>query len=299
MYPVELKTLPPPNNSQENENILEVEGKIGPKPQSSSSQYRPPQPDTNPNVRRDNKTVEKRKRIVPTKRFRANIATRPNEAAVCPPTTISKAPTNIKAQAQEGTPENRPPPLEDASVQKSTQWPDAGKISGNLFEERKAWLLPPNYLDNNAKGTASVTSPIPPIKEEPKTEEQPSTSPKAEKCGWGPDCPFCKNQEEEDWNGNWQKQLQQQLLPQQKIQMTQAKCPQTLSYQRPQSFQKLDQETSDGWYLSQSKICKQWEAEMERLNAKYNLDCFSDSELDSESDEGEQYKYEHGYETLI
>ena len=38
---------------------------------------------------------------------------------------------------------------------------------------------------------------------------------------------------------------------------------------------------------------------MERLNAKYNLDCFSDSELDSESDEGEQYKHEDGYETLI
>ena len=31
----------------------------------------------------------------------------------------------------------------------------------------------------------------------------------------------------------------------------------------------------------------------------YNLDCFSDSELDSESDEGKQYHYEHGYETLI
>ena len=29
------------------------------------------------------------------------------------------------------------------------------------------------------------------------------------------------------------------------------------------------------------------------------LDCFSDSELNSESDEGEQYKYEHGHETLI
>ena len=29
------------------------------------------------------------------------------------------------------------------------------------------------------------------------------------------------------------------------------------------------------------------------------LTVFSDSELDSESDEGEQYCYEHGYETLI
>ena len=52
-------------------------------------------------------------------------------------------------------------------------------------------------------------------------------------------------------------------------------------------------------YPSQLKLCKQWEEEMERLNTKYNLDCFSDSELDSESDEGEEYKYEHNYETLL
>ena len=48
-----------------------------------------------------------------------------------------------------------------------------------------------------------------------------------------------------------------------------------------------------------TKRKQQWEAEMERLNSKYNLDCFSDSELDSESNKGEQYHYEHGYETLI
>ena len=48
-----------------------------------------------------------------------------------------------------------------------------------------------------------------------------------------------------------------------------------------------------------TKAKQQWEEEMERLNSKYNLDCYSDSELDSESDEGEQYRYEHGYETLI
>ena len=53
------------------------------------------------------------------------------------------------------------------------------------------------------------------------------------------------------------------------------------------------------WYPSQKKLCTQWEEEMERLNSKYNLDCFSDSELDLESDKGEEYKYEHGYETLI
>ena len=81
------------------------------------------------------------------------------------------------------------------------------------------------------------------------------------------------------------------------IQRPQARCPQTLNYQKPQGTQKPAQETQAGKYLTKTK--RQWEAEMERLNSKYNLDCFSDSKLDSESDEGEQYKYEHGYETLI
>ena len=177
---------------------------------------------------------------MPTKRFRANTATETNEAAMHPPMTISKAPTNIKPQVQEGISENRPPPLEDAPVHENTPWPSAGKISGNLFEERKDWLLPPNYLDNNdVKDMTSVTSPKPPIREEPKAEEQSFTSPKTEKCGWGPNCPFCKNQEkEEDWDGNCQNQLQTQ--PQQKIQMPQARCLQTLNYQRPQNFQKLN-----------------------------------------------------------
>ena len=52
-------------------------------------------------------------------------------------------------------------------------------------------------------------------------------------------------------------------------------------------------------YPNKTRAKQQWEEEMERLNEKYNLDCFSSSELDSASDEGEQYHYEHGYETLI
>ena len=167
-------------------------------------------------------------------------------------------------------------------------------MSGNLFEDRN-WLLPPNYLNNDCK---NATSPKSPIKEEPKTGEQ-SISPNAEKCGWGPNCPFCKNQEKEDWDGKHQSQLQQKVPPPPEVQRPQARCPQTLNYQKPQSTQKSAQETQLDKYPSQTKIHKQWEAEMERLNSKYNLDCFSDSELDSESDEGEQYQYEHGYETLI
>ena len=61
---------------------------------------------------------------------------------------------------------------------------------------------------------------------------------------------------------------------------------------------KLGLKTSNP-YPSQMKLHKQWEEEIERLNTKYNLDCFSDSELDSESDEGEEYKYEHNYKTLL
>ena len=45
--------------------FLEVEGKMGPTP---ISQFRPPQPDTNLNIRKDN-AVEKRKRAA-SKRFR-------------------------------------------------------------------------------------------------------------------------------------------------------------------------------------------------------------------------------------
>ena len=292
-----MRLHPHPTIVKKMKTFLEVEEKMGPIPQSASSQYRPPELDTNPNVRKD-KAAEKRKRVAPTKRFRAN--TKPSEAAMCPPMTIPKAPTNIKPQVQEGTLENRPPPLEDAPVCKSTPWPDTGKISGNLFEERKDWLLLPNYLNNDNKDTTGITSPKPPIKEEPKIEEESFTSPRTDKCEYGSNCPFCKNQEkEEDWGGNHQKQLQQKTLPQQEVQMPQARCPQTLCYQRPQNSQKLNQEALSDQYLSQSKICKQWEAEMERINTEYNLDCFSDSELDSESNEGEQYKYKHGYETFV
>ena len=154
--------------------------KWGPIPQPTSSQYRPPSARHKPNVRKD-KAAKKRKRAVPTKRFRHNTASRPSEVAMCQPTTISKAPTKVKPQAD--TSENRPPPLEYAPVCKSTPWPSAGKMSANLSVERKDWLLPPNYLNNDNKDTTSVTSPKPPIKEEPKTGEQSIISLRTEKCG--------------------------------------------------------------------------------------------------------------------
>ena len=101
---------------------------------------------------------------------------------------------------------------------------------------------------------------IPSLKKEPKVAD----NPKEDKCGWELNCPFCKAQEKQGDNP------QQRPLP------------------KPQAQK-----------LNMTKTRQLWEAEMERLNDKYNLDCFSDSELDSKSDEGEEYHYKHRYETLI
>ena len=147
-----------------------------------ASQFRSPLPDTNPNIRKEN-AVEKRKRAAP-KRFRPSAAPKPTTVHL--PATISKAP------AKNDVPENRAPPLENVPVHESTPWPGTGKVSGNLSEDRN-WLLPSNYLDSENKNeiVTGITSPRAPIKEEePKINEQ-----SAEKCRWGPDCPFCKNQE--------------------------------------------------------------------------------------------------------
>ena len=73
-----------------------------------------------------------------------------------PPATASKVPE---------APENRPLPLEKAQVCESTPWPGAGRMSGNLFEDRN-WLLPPNYLNQDCNNAASPKSPI---KDTPKT----------------------------------------------------------------------------------------------------------------------------------
>ena len=65
--------------------------------QPASSQYRSPQLDTKPNVRKDN-AVEKRKKAAPTKRFRPSAAPKLSETTMHPPATVSKAPINVKPQ---------------------------------------------------------------------------------------------------------------------------------------------------------------------------------------------------------
>ena len=152
------RICPHPTIIKKMKTFLEVEEIMGPIPQPTRSQYRPPQLDTNPNVRKDN-AMEKRKRAAPTKRFRPSAAPKPSETAMHPPATVSKAPVNVKPQTDDA--ENRPPPLENAPVHESTPWPGAGRMSGNLFKDRN-WLLPPNYLNSDSKNATGITtSPIP------------------------------------------------------------------------------------------------------------------------------------------
>ena len=151
-----------------------------------ANQFRPPVPETIPNVRKNDMT-EKRKRATPKKKFRA--AT-PKITAMCP--LLPEAPPKSNSSAS------------SVPVREDTPWPSAGKMSGNLFEDRN-WLLPKDYLvTENKKEDTNEASARPPLKEEPRAEEQ-VTSPKAEKCGWGPDCPFCKSQRKEEESKQQQK----------------------------------------------------------------------------------------------
>ena len=100
---------------------------MGPIP-TPSSQFRPPLPDTNPNIRKDTVT-EKRKRATPKKKFRP--AT-PKPAAAHPPFPV--APPKLKSNVLSPS----------APARESTPWLGTGKMSGNLFDDRK--LVDPSKL---------------------------------------------------------------------------------------------------------------------------------------------------------
>ena len=206
--PWSMRLHPHPTIINKMKTFLEVEGKMGSIPVPvPSNQFRPPLPETNPQVRK-NDVTEKRKRVTPKKKFRP--AT-PKPTAVCPP--LPDAPPKPKNSI----------PLPSVPAREDAPWPGRGKMSGNLFEERN-WLLPKNYLatENKSESMTNISSPKPSLKEEPKIDEQSIISPKTEKCRWGPDCPFCKNQDKEDWDGKHQDQLQQKTSPQPKVQRHQA-----------------------------------------------------------------------------
>ena len=152
--PWTTKLCPHPNIVKKMKIFLEVENKMGPIIPAPASQFRLPPPETNPNVRKSD-AAEKRKRVMPKKRFRP--AT-PRATMTCLP--LLQAP---------------PKPTSDAAaasapvmVREDTPWPGAGRMSGNLFKERN-WLLPKGYLVTEGE-KEEVAKPFP--KEEGKEGEQ-------------------------------------------------------------------------------------------------------------------------------
>ena len=147
--PWSARLCPHPTIIKKMKTYLELEGKLGPKIQPYSNQSRLTQPNTNPHVRKETKATEKRKRLIPTKKYKVKVLARPNSkssnVAAQPPQTAPNAPTNSEGQnpSPEGTSENNPPPLKNIPVHAGTPWPKAGKMSGNLFKLRKDLLIPP------------------------------------------------------------------------------------------------------------------------------------------------------------
>ena len=94
--PWSTRLHPHPTIIKKMKTFLEVDGKMGPAP-APASQFRPPLPNTNPNVRKDN-VAEKRKRAVP-KRFRP---VTPKPTTMCLP--LPEAPLKPKNDVPDSQP---------------------------------------------------------------------------------------------------------------------------------------------------------------------------------------------------
>ena len=117
--PWTMKLHPHPTIVKKMKTFLEVENKMGPIIPAPVSQFRPPLPETNPNIRKGD-TTEKRKRAKPKKKFRP--AT-PRATATCPP--LLQAPPKPTKSASSAP----------VTVREDTPWPSAGKMLDNLFKE--------------------------------------------------------------------------------------------------------------------------------------------------------------------
>ena len=133
------RLCPHPTIVKKMKTFLEVENKMGPIIPAPANQFRPPLPETNPNVRKNDMT-EKRKRATPKKKFRP--AT-PKITAMHPP--LPETPPKPKSSAS------------SAPVREDTPWPGTGRMSGNLFKDRN-WLLPKGYLVTEKKEDTNVAS---------------------------------------------------------------------------------------------------------------------------------------------
>ena len=123
-----------PNIIKKMKTFLEVENKIGPIIPAPVSQFRPPLPETNPNIRKGDST-EKRRRASPKKRFRP--AT-PKATMACPP-LLQTAATSRSTTVHPPFLQTAPKPTNGAddavTVREDTPWPSTGKMSGTCLRK--------------------------------------------------------------------------------------------------------------------------------------------------------------------
>ena len=92
--PWSTRLCPDPIIIKKMKTYLKLEGKLGPKPQSQSDQFRPTQPDTNPCVGTDSKATEKRKRLIPTTKYKVRVVARHGSSNV----TVQAPLTTLRLQ---------------------------------------------------------------------------------------------------------------------------------------------------------------------------------------------------------
>ena len=100
--------------------------------------------------------TEKKRKLIPTKKYKVKVVARPeptpetSNTTMQPPLTMPSAPTNSEKQnpLQVSTSDSNPPPLKIIPACAGTPWPEAGKMSGNLFKLCKNWSIPPAITSN-------------------------------------------------------------------------------------------------------------------------------------------------------
>ena len=133
-------------------------------------------------------------------------------------------------------------------------------------------MLPPNYLNKNSKNATGNTSPKPSIKEESKIGGSQSSTQKQRNVDRDQTVPSARTRTRKIGMANTKTNYNRKHHPSQKWKGPKQNAPKT-----HRSLAKRHKLTGI-WVRQKSQTI---EAEMERLNTKYNLDCFSDSALDS------------------
>ena len=130
------RLCPHPTIIMKMKTYVELEGKLDPKLQPQSDQSRPAQPVTNPHMRKETKATEKRKKLIPTKKYKVKVLARPkskaSNATTQPPVTTPNAPTNSESQklSQEGTSERNPHYLKTSQLTLAPHGPKQERCQG-------------------------------------------------------------------------------------------------------------------------------------------------------------------------